>query len=262
MNFVTEIKKPLDTFHPIGLNEMDNVRLMDRVDTKYVMSVLKLNDLLTRLDGGYLVLEIDGNRFFSYRTTYLDTSDYLFFNQHVTGKFERSKVRFRKYENTGVTYLEVKKRTNKNRTVKWRIENDLDSENKCDKKASDFIEEYIPERSLVLKPVLINRFNRVTLVGAENNERITIDYNLSFSDTNGNQISFPFITIIELKRQGLSNSSPLANILKDYSIRPTSFSKYCIGTGIFYDVPRKNILKQKMLLINKIENEYNKSLIH
>jgi hypothetical protein len=259
---VPEIKEVLDSFIPISLNEMDNVRLMDRIDTKYVLSVQKIPDLLHRIDGGYSALEINGNRFFSYLTTYLDTSEYLFFNQHVTGKLERNKVRFRKYETTGTTYLEVKKTTNKNRTIKWRFENDLNPHNKCDDKACEFIKKYIPCESLKLQPVLISSFKRVTLVRSAISERITIDYDLSFSDTMGNKTNFPFLAIIELKQQGSFYRSPVANILKESLVYPTSFSKYCIGTSIFYDHPKKNILKTKLLLINKIQNEHNKTLIN
>ena len=100
---VHEIKEVLDSLVPIGLEEMDSVRLMDRVDTKYVMSVQRIPDLLRSMNGGYMALEINKNRFFSYLTTYLDTDDYLFFNQHVTGKLERNKVRYRKYETNGIT---------------------------------------------------------------------------------------------------------------------------------------------------------------
>jgi hypothetical protein len=258
MILVPDIKEVLNSFIAIGLGEMNDVRLMNRFDTKYVMSIRRIPDILTRMDGGYKMLEINNNRSFSYFTTYLDTNDYLFFNQHVTGKLERNKVRYRKYETTGTTYLEVKKRTNKNRTIKWRIVNDLTSDSKCDDKAYEFIKEYVPEKSLLLKPVLLNRFNRVTLVGSEINERITIDYNISFSDPDGNQAGFPFIAILEVKREGFSNRSPLVNILKAYSIHPIGISKYCLGAAILCDLPRKNILKQKLLLINKIENEYNR----
>jgi hypothetical protein len=257
---IPEIIKVLDSFQPVGLDEMDNVRLMDRIDTKFVLSITKMPEMLLRLDGAYMALEINGSKVFSYKTTYLDTVDYMFYNQHITGRIQREKVRYRNYENTGTTFLEVKKRTNKNRTVKWRIENDLTSDNLCDAKASQFIQEYVPQKSLLLEPVLVNNFKRITLVSSEFNERVTIDYDLSFNDMKGNITGFPFLAIIELKRKGFASRSPVGNILKEYSVHPTGFSKYCIGTSILHNPPRKNILKSKFLLINKIENEYNRSV--
>jgi hypothetical protein len=255
---IPEIQDILNSFVPIGLDEMNNVGLMNRTETKYVLSLKRIPDFLTSLDGGYKILEINNERLFTYTTTYLDTIDYLFFNQHVTGKLDRNKVRYRKYENTGITFLEIKRRTNKDRIVKYRIKNDLTSDSVCDDTALKFLKEYIPQSSLLLRPVLINRFKRVTLVGTEMNERVTIDYYLSFSNFNGAHYNMPFIGIIELKKDGNANRSPIANILKKNSIYQTGFSKYCIGTSILNNPPRINANKPKLLLLNKIENEFNK----
>jgi hypothetical protein len=193
--FVEDINEGLGTFNPIGLGEMDNVRLMDRIDTKYILSVSRIPDLLKKMDGDYKILEINKLRSFPYLTTYFDTDDYMFFNQHVIGKPERNKVRFRKYENSGSTYLEVKRKTRKNRTIKWRIESDMTPDRIIDKRGYDFITNYIPLKTDVLKPVLITCFKRTTFAGSEFNERLTIDYNLSFSDTEGNRADLPYIAI-------------------------------------------------------------------
>lgn len=253
-----ELEIGLNSFVPLGLDEMDNVRLMNRTDIKYVFSFKRIPQLLASLDGNYKILEINNERSFIYSTTYLDTTDYLFFNQHVTGKLERNKVRYREYEVSATTFLEVKKRTNKNRTVKYRIENNLTSDSACDSTALEFLKEYIPQRPLILRPVLINRFKRITLVGKEISERVTIDYDLSFSNPDGNNSYMPFIAIIELKKDRNADRSPLANVLKKNSIHPTGFSKYCIGTSILNNLPRINIIKPKLLLLKKIENEFNK----
>jgi hypothetical protein len=251
-----EIANIVNSLDPVGLDEIDTVRLMNRIDTKFIFSTAKLRGILERINCHYKILEINEVRVFSYLTRYLDTSEYLFFNQHVTGKPERHKVRFRTYETTGTTFLEVKKRTNRNRTIKWRMENDLRSDNNCDDMANRFIKEYIPGEDLVLRPVLTNYFKRITLVEAGFNERVTIDYDLLFSDICGNQAGYPYVAIIELKRNGLVNHSPLASIMKNFSLHPAGFSKYCFGASVLYDIPRKNILKKKQSLINKIENEY------
>lgn len=250
----------LQGFNPINLEEMDSVSLMNRVDCKFVMSTNQLPRILESLQSTYRILEIDNGRSFSYHTTYLDTYDFLFFYQHVTGKLERNKIRYRRYEATGNTFLEIKKRTNKNRTIKWRVENSLATNLTCDEKANQFIKEYIPNISLTLKPFLINQFRRITLVGTEIRERLTIDFDLAFSDTSGNQIKLPYLSIVELKKEGFSHRSPVIEILKKNSIHPNGFSKYCIGMALLYDPPRKNILKSKLLLLNKIENEFNRCL--
>ncbi len=252
------ILEVLSSFSKIDLAEMDNVRLMNRTDTKYVMPVSMIPDVLTRMNGDYKVLEINGSRVFSYYTTYLDTGDYLFFNQHITGKLSRNKVRYRKYETTGTTFLEVKKKTNKNRTVKWRIENNLASDGTCDSAACEFINKHVPQRPLVLKPVLISIFQRITMVGAEVNERITLDYDISYSDPVGRKAGLPSIAVVEVKKDRFSDRSRITEIFKEQYVYPTGFSKYCIGNAVLNDLLRKNILKPKLLMINKIENEYNR----
>ena len=111
---------------------------------------------------------------------------------------------------------------------------------------------------LILKPVLVNNFKRITLVGSSFNERVTIDYDISFSDLTGRQLKYPSAAIIELKRPGYTNNSPFTSALKALSVHPTGFSKYCFGASVLYDIPRKNILKEKHSLIKKIEDEYYK----
>jgi hypothetical protein len=255
--YLSEINTKLDSFVPIGLDEMDGVRLMNRVETKYLFSVRKLPELLDRLSGIYKILEINMIRVFPYHTTYLDSSEFFFYNQQLTGKLARHKVRYRKYESTGLSFLEVKKKTNKNRTIKWRIENNLNS-NFLDENAYSFIKEYVPYDSLDLRPVLINGFTRITLAGIELKERITLDFNLRFASPDGIIAELPFLSIAELKREGYSSQSPFIQIVKKIGIRPSGFSKYCMGNTLLRDMSKKNLLKPKLLLINKIENEFNK----
>jgi hypothetical protein len=254
--FKSDLHILLNAFEPIGLNEMDSVKLMNRVETKYLFSVNKLPELLSKLDMNYRVLETDQLRTFPYHTTYLDTSDYLFFRHQMTGKLSRYKVRFRRYVSSGISYLEIKKKTNKNRTIKWRIRNYSES-NHPDSDATKFIIKHLPFKELELAPVLINRFTRITLVGKTLNERLTLDYNLEFASPGGNEKGLPFLAIAELKRDGFSSHSPFVAIMKQFGIHPNGFSKYCIGNSIVRQMPRTNILKSKILLINKIENEFN-----
>lgn len=254
----SEIHMLLNSFTSIGLDEMDGVSLMNRVETKYVFSARKLSDLLDHLSGSYKVLEIDMKRTFPYHTTYLDTSDHLFYTQQLRGKLSRHKIRYRRYESTGLSFLEIKKKTNKNRTIKWRIQNSLNT-NSPDADASAFIKEYLPYNFLDLRPVLINGFSRITLVGTDFRERITLDFNLNFTTPEGRNSELPFLAIAELKRERHTCQSHIGIILKQMRIQPNRFSKYCIGSALIRDVPRKNTLKPNLLLINKIENEYNYS---
>lgn len=251
----SDIQILLSSFTPIQLNEMEGVMLMNRVEDKYPFPVSKLTILLGELSEHYKILDIDTIRTFPYHTTYLDTDDLLFYTQQVRGKLNRHKVRYRRYESTGESFLEIKKKTNKNRTIKWRIEN-RSKEQFPDAEATRFIEEYLPYYLPDLHPVLINGFNRITLVGKTCNERVTLDYNIAFASPEGKNSEFPFLAIAELKREKNSCVSPFAIVMKSMGIRPGRFSKYCMGSVLVKDMPRKNLLKHNLLLINKIENEY------
>ncbi len=255
----SEIYGVLNSFSPISLEKMNKVRLMNRTDKKYVFPVSRLPEMLSLLPGGYRIMEIDQLRAFPYLTTYLDTPDFLFYNQHLTGKLERFKIRFRKYESTDISYLEIKKKTNKGRTEKLRIVNTPEPE-VSDDRAISFITLNTPVNPDILHPVLITRFTRTTLVSLETGERITFDYNLTFGDLDNKRVDMPFLAIAELKKEGFSNQTLFPKVAKSLGIRPAGFSKYCMGCHFLYDLPRQNLLKRKMLLINKIENEYSQSV--
>lgn len=254
---LTEIQNILNSFSRISLEEMDSIRLMNRMDTKYVFSAGLLLNIVSTLKDSYKILEIGQKRDFLYNSRYLDTEEMLFYLQHVTGKLARHKIRFRKYESTGTTFLEIKRKTNKNRTIKWRIENNSDAFN-LDDSALNFINKHLPFNSFVLKPTLENRFTRITLAGFDTRERITFDFNVSFSSLNGEEVELPYLAIAELKSEGFPSWSPFVLSAKKLGIKPTGFSKYCMGNAILLNLPKKNILKEKILLLNKIENEYSK----
>ncbi len=251
-----QIPETLASFSKISLEEMDSVKLMDRTDTKYVFSSFRLPQLLTNLNGDYRILEIGGERAFSYHTTYLDTPGYLFFNQHVTGKLARHKIRFRKYETSGITFLEVKKKTNRNRTVKWRIADDLPPDGTYSTAACEFIEKHIPYRPLDLKSVLISTFTRMTFTGTGISERVTIDWDISYSGREGKVAGLPSIAVVEVKKESFSERSRITEILKASAIYPAGFSKYCIGNALLNEQLRTNSLKPTILMINKIQNEH------
>ena len=255
MTTIPVLNDILESFVSVGLEDMGTVKFMDRVEIKYVFPTRRISDLLNLMDGRYKVLEINNFKFSGYNQTYFDTPEFLFYYQHVTRRHERNKVRLRQYESTGVTFLEVKKKTMKGRTIKWRIENTLTG-NASDGCANDFIHKHIPYLKDGLKPVLESSFKRITFAGFDVPERITLDLNLSFKGEKGEIAELPFLAIAELKCNGLGCRTPFAALMKKLSVYPTGFSKYCIGSTIVNDVPHKNILKPKLMQIKKFENEY------
>ena len=57
------LKNYLEEFSPISLQEMDSVRLMNRIDTKFVTSYENFLHLIPFLKENYFFQEIEGRRF-------------------------------------------------------------------------------------------------------------------------------------------------------------------------------------------------------
>ena len=55
-------------------------------------------------------------------TLYFDTPDRQMYAEHQRGRKNRQKIRVRRYESSGVSFLEVKRKNNKGRTDKKRME--------------------------------------------------------------------------------------------------------------------------------------------
>jgi hypothetical protein len=255
----SNISSEISKLTPVGLDGMTSVRLMNRIEIKYVFAISKLPDLISLLGKHYHVLEINNARILPYSTIYLDTPEYLFYCQHVRGESDRHKIRYRKYEATNESFLEIKKKTNKGRTIKWRIEN-VPEFGSFDPQASGFISDYLPVSSSLITPALINNFTRITFAGFELKERITVDFNISFADPDKTDaISLPYLAIAELKKEKYSDSSHFKNLIKQLSIYPTGFSKYCVGSALLKDSVKKNMIKPKLLLLNKLEHEYTRT---
>lgn len=254
---MSRIDKILMNFAPIDLEGMKGVRFMNRIDTKYLFSVRKLHDLLISCETDYKVLEINHQRQFNYKTVYFDTPELLFYYQHVTGKLSRYKVRIRTYETNGLTFLEVKHKSNKGRTSKTRIEKE-NGDRYGDQKSQSFLNELVSPEANSLKPVITTGFTRITLAGLDASERITIDFNLSFNNFKGAKAELPFLAVAEIKRDKSHGNSAFVQQMKKMGLHRCSFSKYCVAMALVNDVPKQNTLKPKLLLLKKIKDEYDR----
>ncbi len=238
----------IQKFHPISLEEMDGIKLMNRTDTKFVTSIAKLNELLRMAGEEYRVQEIDGKRNMSYATIYFDSRDYAFYNAHHDGHASRQKVRVRSYVDSHLSFLEVKTKDNHGKTHKSRIAaSSLEEEG-----AIDFLRRNLRLDPRLLEQKIANSFRRITLVNKKKTERLTIDTNLEFKNlTTGVQRSLPQLAIIELKRDGLQ-PSPVLAMLRELRIHPSGFSKYCIGEALTNPDLRINRMKPRLQRLMKI----------
>jgi hypothetical protein len=237
---------------PISLKEMDTVKLMNRLDTKYMLSIDLLPRILEDISENYRILEIKDERIFAYNSLYYDTIDNFMYLAHHNGKLNRYKIRFRKYVSSNLCFLEIKNKIKGERTVKYRtciqdIETSLSDQSK------EYIAKYTPFKDGILQPKIYTNFSRLTLVSKELSERVTIDLDLNFS-YNGCSREIGNVVIIELKRDGNSKTSNLVKELDNIGVYPNGFSKYCIGRALIEKDIKANNFKQRIQTINKIND--------
>lgn len=248
------IQQVLDQMAPITLEEMKNIHLMDRIDSKFVVPVSILPRLLEEMIPYFHVQTKNDITIAPYTTQYFDTPDLKMYHMHQNGKLNRQKIRIRSYVDSELSFLEIKNKNNKGRTKKIRIQVEYPFVKSIDELERE--KEFLTQHSLfdthLLTPVLSNKFNRITCVNNRKTERITIDVNLVFTNHITNvRNSFENIVVLELKQDGRQRSD-FRDILMKLRIRKGSFSKYCMGTVMTNSSVKYNRFKGRLARIDKI----------
>ncbi|MBK6284838.1 MAG: polyphosphate polymerase domain-containing protein [Draconibacterium sp.] len=244
-----EINDIVSNFSSVSLDEINEVKLMSRIDRKYWFHISKLGALLENALDDYDILEINGQRVMDYQTTYFDTPDSLMYIKHHNQKLNRVKIRQRNYVSTNDSFLEVKFKTNKKRTVKTRIETNSGATDFIQPEL-DFIDNKTPFKGEDLHPSLNNKFKRITLIHKQKLDRCTIDINPEFWDENGKS-KIENLVIFEVKRGRSLKLSPIVSILRNLNIRQKGLSKYCTGRAILDQKLKQNAFKRRLNFITK-----------
>ena len=251
-----ELSDILLSFPPISLEEMKAVKLMNRIDTKYLVDRERLPEILSRLTGHFYVQELAGRRIAHYHTLYYDTPDVQMYHVHHAGKLHRQKLRARIYCDTDTAFCEIKTKNNKKRTKKKRVELALtDFGNMLENsEIRDFVSQklwYAPE---LLVPQVENEFDRITLVNMGKTERLTIDMDIHFRNRyTQKNAEVPHLVIVELKQDG-NIPSYFKQVLLDMRIHPYRISKYCLGTMLTNPDVKMNRFKKKLRYIDKLHS--------
>jgi hypothetical protein len=242
------IENILNDFDPITLKEMDNVKLMDRTDTKYVFKQEFLPLFLDEVRKDYFVLDVEGHRISRYESLYFDTKNFDLYFSHHRGKPSRYKVRCRKYVESKLHFFEVKFKNNKGRTIKDRVkQKQIDGSIKDN--AESLLLEKTPLLPANLEPKLWVNYSRITLVNKNSPERVTIDIDLNFKNEQSEKI-IQNLVIAEVK-QDKAVASAFIRLMKKYHIREGSMSKYCFGVISLFEKIKHNNFKPKLILIKK-----------
>lgn len=252
-NSANKLNQLVSQMTPISLEEMKSVRLMKRTDTKFVTNIRQLVALLQKAQPEYYA-QFNNERFIAeYRTVYWDTPlTHKMFRDHHCGHFPRTKVRARTYMDSGHSFLEVKKKDNHGKTRKKRISVPTIEDVMHNHYGNDFLAEQTPYTFNDIIPTMENRFYRITLVNQAKTERLTIDFDIRFiNHETGEEGEIEDIVIIELKRDGRVHS-PILAMLRELRIKPSGFSKYCIGSAITNKNLKQNRFKKRLHRYDKI----------
>jgi hypothetical protein len=240
----------LNEFEPITLKQMDNVKLQDRVDTKFMFRDNLLPSILTQIRDHYYALDINGLRFNHYETLYFDTKDYRMYLNHQNGKANRYKFRARRYVESDLSFFEVKFKNNKGRTIKERIKRPMIFDH-----ISDTSRELVKNVSNVdpdtLEPKLWVHYRRMTFVARETSERLTIDSNMVYNDDRMN-VPITGLAIAEVKQGSAQDRSPFIALMRRNRIQEKSISKYCLGVISLNQDIKKNNFKPTLLYLQKL----------
>ncbi|MBX3016072.1 MAG: polyphosphate polymerase domain-containing protein [Caldilineaceae bacterium] len=241
---------PLATFPPITLAQMNSVALLNRVETKYLMPLPTLRMVLAELASSYRVLEVAQQRISRYHTLYFDTPDFALYHRHHAGALNRYKVRSREYLDSKGTFLEIKHKNNKERTLKSRLQTSH-LVTTMDDEAAHFLQAQCPYDVQALQPRLWNNYRRITLVNYAQTERVTLDLDLNFA-WQERDATLAGLVIAEVKQAGRTATSDFIQLMRTHHVPQSGFSKYCIGATLLYPTLKQNRFKPTKRLVEKI----------
>lgn len=208
----------------ISLQEAKDIKLMNRIDKKYIINFNQFCSLSNYIEDNYYIVVNEKDEYLlKYKSIYFDTNSFEMYNDHENKVKNRQKIRIREYSN-GDKYLEIKTKKSEDFTKKIRIElkdYNIDS-------YTDWINKNLKYSTSELKPKIEIDFYRLTLINKDKTERITIDFELTFKNyITKKELKIKEI-IIEVKKTYEENTS-FENELNKFDIYPSKFSKYHIG---------------------------------
>ena len=213
--------------------------LMRRTDLKFIVSPSEAAGLLPALEGEYARLTAGNGPVAAYRTLYFDTPELELFHAHRRGRRVRHKVRVRHYPDRRLTLLEVKTRRSELETSKIWKEREY-GDDALRPEDQWFVSDHTGIDRDVL-PQAWTHFRRVTLLGLNLIERVTIDFDLVVSGE-GHSRALDQVAIVEVKQRPFVPGSPVLVALRGAGRRPGWASKYCAAIAFTRSGVRLNTL--------------------
>ncbi len=230
----------------VDLDQLDRAQLHDRVESKVILRTDELAGAIDALADDYVVLEHLGDRVQGYCNAYFDSPELRNYHEHHNQLGRRLKLRYRTYENSDLTFFELKRNVN-GRTIKERRRSERpDGELRADD-ATFFAERtgWDPDG---VQPSLAVDYRRILLVKRDFSERVTIDFDVRFRSDRG-ATSPRGLAICEFKQPRLDRRSPAMAAMNR---RPQMFSKYCMGLASCDPSLRRNRFKKVFLSLDTL----------
>lgn len=251
----------LARFGVVGLQDLGEANLLERVDTKYLLDMGQLAAALEQLSGDYHLLRVEGRALNPYQTLYFDTPEFELYQQHHNGWADRYKLRARRYLTSSQVFLEVKHRNNRRRTVKQRMPIPYIM-TYFDPAATAFIDGHTPFDSADFEPKLWNEYDRLTLVSKTRPERVTVDLNIAFG-WRKREVRLGGLAVVEVKQDDHTLPSDFIDQMRRVGGHEGGFSKYCMGVYTLYpDAVKGNNLKPKLREVEKLIGEVAHVTLH
>lgn len=224
--------------------------LQRRFDRKYLVSTADVAGLLDQLTDSHAVLLADDRHLARYRTAYFDTHERRAFFDHSRGRPRRAKVRVRTYADRSLSVLEIKQRTGRGTTIKARRPRPQ-SDAPLSPEERAWIADQLPWAA-DLTPAASNVFRRVTLLGVNEVERLTIDVHLRFV-VGCRSMDIHNTAIIEVKTPTRGQPSRAVSWLHAQGLRPMGFSKYCAASVLLDESLPDHAFRRALRVMSRLE---------
>ncbi len=263
----SEYQYKLNKFKSINLTELNSTAsFLKRIDRKYLLNAEQFWNILDDLVDKFDVLEIADKKVFSYDNVYMDTPDYLFYNQHQNKLKSRTKIRTRYYVDSNLAFFEYKQKndwvTNKFRYQFPSEEHGFMTRGK--KRFFDWVWQsvYGWKKAPEISPSIKTSYKRITMVSKNWEERLTIDFNikaLNLRKAWAEMVDLKNLVIVESK--SLKSNCQTCKIMRNHEIkRAKSCSKYSLwvvysGLAEKFDTFKDTMEKIKEIRMETIKNK-------
>ncbi|MEO1436886.1 MAG: polyphosphate polymerase domain-containing protein, partial [Bacteroidota bacterium] len=196
---------------------------------KYVLPTEEIIPFLNVLPPDWQILKINTQVLHTYENLYFDTDNFQCYLDHHNEKKSRYKFRIRTYQQTGASFLEVKEKTNKEKTLKTRLHRSTANPHLTEVEKAWLRQLQSRINPAFLQPQLQTRYRRISLIHPDGN-RLTIDQGLVFK-TADRTLAFPLprLAVVELKKCHQIGLNHLSPPFRQMGMASIPLSKYCLG---------------------------------